>query len=148
MGSKPPAVRRAPGNPWRASITIPLLLLGVAALLLAGCASIETGPPADVAGRWTGECYNCPVRAFTLVLAQDRERLEGTLQAAGRSRLGESPMPLRDGKVAGRTVKFRTLGADGVTLDVSLDVSKDGRSLLGKGEHGAAFGLRFSRAGR
>ena len=122
------------------------LLLG--ALLLAGCTSIETGPPADVGGRWTGECYSCPVRAFTLVLMQDGERLEGTLQAAGRTGLGESAMPLLDGKVGGRTVKFRTLGADGVPLHVSLDVSKDGRSMLGKAEHRASFGLRFSRAGR
>ena len=120
----------------------------LAALLLAGCTSIATGPPADVGGRWAGECYSCPVRAFTLVLTQDGERLEGTLQAAGRTWLGESAMPLLDGKVAGRTVTFRTLGADGVPLHVSLDVSKDGRSMLGKGEHRAPFGLRFSRAGR
>ena len=120
----------------------------LAALLLTGCKSVETGPPADVAGRWMGECYSCPVRAFTLVLVQDGERLDGTLQAAGRSGLGESPMPLLDGAVAGRTVKFRTLGADGVPLFVSLDVSKDGRSLLGKAERRASFGLRFSRTGR
>ena len=115
------------------------------AALLAGCASVESGPPADVAGRWTGECYNCPVRAFTLVLTQDGEHLGGTLQAAGRSGLGESPMSLLDGRAAGRTVKFRTLGADGVPLIVDLELSRDGQTLLGKAEHRAPFGLRFRR---
>ena len=119
-----------------------------ALVLLAGCASVETGPPAGVAGRWIGQCYSCPVREFTLVLAQEGQQLTGTLQAAGRSGLGESPMALLDGRVAGRTVKFRTLGADGLPLEVSLDVSKDGQSLLGKAEHRAPFGVRFSRAGR
>src|SRR5262245_29946863 len=111
MALRPSAARRAP-HPWCASITVPLLLFGVAAFLLAGCRSIETRPPVDVAGRWTGGCYNCPVRTFTLVLIQDGERLEGALQATRRSGLGESPMPLLDGKVAGRTVKFCTLGAE------------------------------------
>ena len=136
----PRGTRGAPRSPFAA------LLL--AAVVIAGCASVATGPPADVAGQWTGECYNCPVRAFTLVMTQEGERLNGTLQAAGRSGLGEARMTLLDGQVSGRVVKFRTLGADGVPLEVNLEASKDGRSLLGKAEHRAPFGLRFTRAGR
>jgi hypothetical protein len=52
---------------------------------------------------------------------------------------------LLDGRVAGRTVKFRTLGADGVPLTVDLEVRKDGAAMLGKAEHRAPFGLRFRR---
>ena len=123
-----------------------VLLLGVL-FGVVGCASVESGSPADVAGHWIGECYNCPVRQFTLVLAQDGERLSGTLQAAGRTGLGEASMELLDGRVSGRVVKFRTIGADGVPLVVDLNASSDGQTLLGKAEHRAPFGVRFRRAG-
>ena len=138
----PHTVETAAAEPSRSSVTVCWLLL---ALVLAGCASVETGPPASVAGRWTGQCYSCPVREFTLALAQGGETLTGTLQAAGRTGLGESPMALLDGRVVGRIVTFRTLGADGVPLEVRLEVARDGQSLIGKGEHRASFGLRFTR---
>ena len=79
------------------------VVLSAAVLFAAGCASVETGPPRDVAGKWNGQCSDCPVRAFSLVLVQDGERLTGTLQASGRTGLGEREMPLLDGKIAGRT---------------------------------------------
>ena len=101
----------------------------VTAVVLAWCASLETGPPASVEGRWTGECYHCSVRTFTLVLTQDGERLTGTLQAVEPSGLGNLPMVLYDGRVTGRVVRFRTHGVDGVP-------------------HGTPFGLRFTRGGR
>jgi hypothetical protein len=117
----------------------------IAAVLLAGCASVARGPAAQVAGRWFGECYSCPVRYFRLVLAQEGERLSGTLYADGRTGLGEATMPLLDGRVSGRVVKFQTIGADGLPLVVDLNASRDGHALLGKGYHRAAFGLRFVR---
>lgn len=103
--------------------------------------------PRDVTGRWTGQCYNCPVRSFILVLRQDGEQLTGMLQAIGRSGLGEKEMPLVTGKISGRSVSFRVIGADGMALDSSLTLSRDGQTLEGQGRHRASFGLSFSRAG-
>lgn len=124
------------------------VLVGVAALVAAACASVETGPPPDVGGRWTGQCSDCPVRAFTLVLVQDGERLTGTLQASGRTGLGERPMPLVDGRISGRTVTFQATGADGVPLVATLTVAGDGTTMAGNGRHRSGFGLGFSRAAR
>ena len=124
--------------------------LGVAAVLLvaAACASVASGPPRDVAGTWTGQCSDCPVRGFTLVLVQDGERLSGALQASGRTGLGEREMPLREGRIAGRAVTFHAMGADGIPLHADLTVSADGQTMTGQGRHRAAFGLTFTRAGR
>ena len=115
-------------------------------LLLAACAA-ETGPPPDVSGRWTGQCVNCPVRAFGLELRQSGDQLSGTLQPSGRSGLGERPMPLLNGRITGRSVSFRVVGADGIPMEAELRVSGDGRSLEGQGRHRAGFGLSFTRTG-
>lgn len=121
------------------------LLMGIG-ILGAACASVETGPPPDVSGRWTGQCYNCPVREFTLVVAQDGGALSGTLQAAGRTGLGQREMPLRNGKVAGRRVTFETMGADGVAFVADLTVSGDGKTMDGHARHLAGFPVSFRRA--
>ena len=120
----------------------------VIALVLVGCASVETGPARDVAGRWSGQCFDCPVRSFTLVLAQGGDQLTGTLQASGRTGPDEAAMPLLEGKVAGRRVTFRTRGADGVPFFADLTVSDDGQAMDAQGRHRAAFGLKFIRASR
>jgi len=130
----------------RTILTVPAV--AVVLLAAAACASVETGPPRDVAGRWTGQCTDCPVRAFTLVLVQDGGRLRGTLQASGRTGLGESEMVLREGRIAGRAVTFHAVGADGIPLHANLRVSADGRTLTGQGRHRAAFALTFTRDGR
>ncbi|MBI3706539.1 MAG: hypothetical protein HY246_02460 [Proteobacteria bacterium] len=117
-----------------------------AAVVAAGDAAAQTEPPQNVAGRWTGQCYNCPVRAFSLVLSQSGEQLTGNLQASGRTGLGEKEMPLVSGRVSGRSVTFRVIGADGITLDSRLTVSRDGKTMEGQGQHRAAFGLTFVRA--
>jgi hypothetical protein len=88
------------------------------------------------------------VRAFRLVLTQNGQQLGGSLQASGRTGLGEREMPLLSGTVAGRTVTFQTRGADGVNFDATLRVGDDGQTMDGQGQHRSAFGLSFSRAGR
>ena len=124
---------------WMAALTAALLLA-------ASCVPTDSGPPPDVTGRWTGQCSDCPVRAFHLVLKQDGEQLTGSLRPVGRSGLGESELPLRNGKIAGRAVSFRVDGADGVAMDADLRVGADGRTMTGQGRHRAMFGLSFSRA--
>ncbi len=118
--------------------------VSAAVLLLGACASLETGTPADVAGRWDGRCSDCPVSAFALVLVQDGGRLTGILQASGRSGLGQRELPL-NGEVTGRVVAFRVVGADGVALDARLHLSADARTLEGRGRHRADFDLVFTR---
>ena len=124
------------------------LLVGTL-LLAAGCAG-ATGPEPmrEVAGRWTGQCERCPVRAFHLVLVQDGDRLTGTLRPQGRSGLGEGERPILDGKLVGRRVTFRTDAEDGVPFRAELQVSHDGQFLAGQGRHRADFPLTFTRAGR
>jgi hypothetical protein len=123
------------------------LVLGALLLVAGACASVETGPPRDVAGTWTGQCVNCPVKGFRLVLKQDGDKLTGTLQASGQTGLGENEMPLWNGKIAGRTVSFETVGRDRVPFVADLRVSGDGKSMTGTGRHRAAFGLGFTRTG-
>lgn len=125
-----------------------LALIGivfVVALAFSGAQAQDA--PRDLAGRWTGQCYNCPVRSFILVLRQDGEQLAGMLQAIGRTGLGEKEMPLVTGKISGRSVSFRVIGADGMALDSTLTLSRDGQTMEGQGRHRASFGLSFSRAG-
>lgn len=119
-----------------------------AALALAGCAQTDAGPVPPVTGQWSGQCSNCPVRSFTLVMSQNGDELTGRLRASGRTGLGESEMPLSDGKVIGRSVTFRVMGADGVPLVARLALSDDGQILDGQGQHRAAFGLTFRRIGQ
>jgi hypothetical protein len=97
--------------------------------------------------RPAGDCSDCPVRAFTLVLAQRGDALTGSLQASGRSGLGERETPLVAGKVAGRSVTFEMRGADGTAFEARLRVSGDGKTLEGNGRHRAGFGLTFTRSG-
>jgi hypothetical protein len=123
-----------------------VLLMGVVvALSIAGCATVETGPVRDVSGTWIGQCQNCPVRRFTLVIVQNGPELRGTLQASPRTGLGELPMPLLDGKISGRAVSFYTQGGDGVNFNVNLRVSGDGKRMDGHGSHRAGFPLFFTR---
>jgi hypothetical protein len=117
------------------------------ALFAAGCAPVETGPPPDVTGKWSGRCVNCPVREFSLVVAQKGEQVTGTLQASGRTGLGEDAMTLIGGKIVGRAVTFRTIGRDGVPFDADLRVGADGKTMAGQGRHRAGFDLTFARAG-
>ncbi len=120
-------------------------IVSVLVLVFSGAQAQDA--PRDVAGRWTGQCHNCPVRSFILVLRQDDEQLAGMLQAIGRSGLGEKEMPLVTGKISGRSVGFRVIGADGMALDSTLTLSRDGQTMEGQGRHRATFGLSFSRAG-
>jgi hypothetical protein len=112
---------------------------------LIGCATVETGPPRDVAGKWIGQCQNCPVQKFEMVLHQDGAELRGTVQATPRTGLGTLPMALRDGKLDGRNVSFYTETADGIPFKVSLRLSGDGKRLDGHGTHRAGFPLFFGR---
>ena len=54
------------------------VVLGAAVLFVAGCASVETGPPRDVAGTWTGRCFDCPVR----VMGADGIPLDASLRVS------------------------------------------------------------------
>lgn len=117
----------------------------VVAVWLAGCASVDTAAPRDVTGKWIGQCQNCPVRRFTLVIAQRGEQLTGTLQASPRTGLGEAEMPLVDGTISGRTITFQTKTADGIPFKASLRVSGDGKTLDGQAQHRAAFPVWFTR---
>lgn len=129
---------------FRLSLFVIAIVLGVASSTTRVTAQSEA--PQQVAGRWNGQCSNCPVRRFILVMRQNGEQLTGILQAVGRSGLGENEMPLVNGRIAGRTVTFRTVGADGMPLDAELRLSGDGTALEGQGRHRAAFGLKFTRA--
>lgn len=125
-----------------ASLALLALVLGAV-----GCASVDTGTPRDVSGTWTGQCDNCPVRSFRLIVKQEGEQVSGTLQATGQSGLGENEMPLAAGKVVGSAVTFETVGRDRVPLVVNLRVSGDGKTMTGQGRHRAPFGLSFTRTG-
>ena len=125
--------------------TVPFLAV---VLLASACASVESGPTRDVAGTWMGECRNCPVTAFTLVIAQAGGRLAGTLHAAGSTGLGERPIPLRNGTVVGGRVTFRAVGADGKPFQADLTVSEDGGSMAGYAQLDAVFPLAFKWMGR
>jgi hypothetical protein len=48
--------------------------------------------------------------------------------------------------IAGTRRPFRVVGDDGAPLEVDLNVSHDGRTMLGQGRNRAAFGFRFTRA--
>jgi hypothetical protein len=126
---------------------IAVLILGLNVAVAPNPPAAQTDPPRDVAGQWTGRCDRCPVKSFTLVLSQNGDRLAGHLQASGRTGLGENEMTLMAGKVEGRTITFRVIGADGIPLDSSLTVGSDGTTMEGTGRHRAAFGLSFVRAG-
>ena len=122
-----------------------VIMAVVVLALTSGCASVETGPPRAVAGTWNGQCVDCPHPLLRLVLAQNGDRLTGTLRGIGRSELGDPDVPLLGGKVTGDLVTFQVKGEDKVLLEANLRVSADGATMRGQVVHRTVFFVTFTR---
>jgi Tfp pilus tip-associated adhesin PilY1 len=125
-----------------------LLLLLV--LAVAGCASgmdtaMPAAPPATVAGRWTGQCFNCQATGFTMVLNQNGADVTGTVIAAGRHAFGDSAKPIINGRVRGNRFTFEAKGDPGDLWQVDVTTTPDGKTMEGTGYYNGSFGLRFTR---
>lgn len=124
-------------------------VLSAWAVFSSGCASVDTGPPRDVAGTWSGQCNECPHTLLRLVLVQNGERLSGTLRGIGRSELGDPDVPLLGGKVTGPLVTFQVKIDDRerALIEANLRVSNDGRTMRGQMIHRSIFFVTFTRMG-
>jgi len=126
------------------------VVLSAWAVFTSGCASVETGPPRDVAGTWSGQCTDCPHTFLRLVLIQNGERLTGTLRGIGRSELGDPDVPLLGGKVSGHLVTFQAKIDDRerALIEANLRVSADGGTMTGQVVHRSVFLVTFTRMSR
>ena len=98
-------------------------LIAVLVAALAGCASTGTtssdagGPPADVAGSWSGfTSGGATGGAVSLVLNQSGNAVTGTIDVGGRSDVSG---PLT-GTVSGTSVKFRLTSGYGSTGELRV----------------------------
>jgi hypothetical protein len=99
---------------------IPVLVV-VALLSVAGCAgtsngpSAAVGPPADVAGTWSGALVGgAPV---TMMLEQSGAKVKGDLRVGGRADIS-GPV---EGSVEGNTIKLRSSTGTAPLLNVRGD---------------------------
>jgi hypothetical protein len=103
-----------------------------------------------VTGPWIGSYTTTHGNSgkSTLVLRQNGEIVTGTIQIVNVDpSFGPAPRPIQDGHLAGRTLGFKAIGADGGILSADLQVSADGRELSGSGRHtnlGYDAQLRFT----
>lgn len=79
--------------------------------------------PARVEGEWRLR-LSAPERQATLRLRQSYQKVEGTLTLAGRT------LPIEDGRLEGRELRFRYTPPGGAPVQVTAEV--DGRRLTGQ----------------
>lgn len=105
--------------------TASFVVLAVLAAFVAGCASTDSatsqpvGPPANVAGAWSGSTVGAGGASVSLELKQNGGVVTGTIEVGGRPDLSG---PLQ-GTVSGNTARFRLTSGFGSTGE--LTVSKD-----------------------
>jgi hypothetical protein len=106
----------------------------------------SAGPAANVSGRWTGQCYGCTVKAFTLILEQRGQEVIGSIKTDGAPTFGDDEKPILGGKVASTLLTFQARGSASELFVASLTVSGDGKSMSGRGNYrSTGFDLRFAR---
>ena len=99
----------------------------------------------DVSGNWTGECFGCAARAFTLKLTQNGEVLTGTIKTEGAPNFGDDEKSISDGKLSKRKITFWVKGNPGDIFEVELTLSRDGKTMSGYGYYRGSFSLKFTR---
>jgi hypothetical protein len=106
--------------------TASFVALAVLAAFVAGCASTDSaasrrpaGPPANVAGSWSGFTVGAGGTSVSLELRQSGNAVTGTIEVGGRPDLSG---PL-EGTISGNTVRFRLTSGFGSAGE--LNVSSD-----------------------
>lgn len=105
--------------------TMSFIALAVLAVFVAGCASTDSatsqpaGPPANVAGSWSGSTVGAGGAVVSLELKQNGGAVTGTIKVGGRPDLSG---PLQ-GTVSSNTVRFKLTSGFGSTGE--LTVSQD-----------------------
>jgi hypothetical protein len=121
----------------RCAFVVVLLALGV---MMAGCASTSSsqaaaGPPANVAGSWTGGTVGASGASVRMQLAQTGAAVNGNIEVAGRSDLSG---PLT-GTVSGNAVRFKLTSGYGSSGELTVN----GNTITGVV---AGNGIRLHRA--
>lgn len=102
--------------------TVSFVALAIFAVCVAGCASTDSavskpaGPPANVAGSWSGSTVGAGGTTVSLELKQNGSAVTGTIQIGGRPDLSG---PLQ-GTVSGNTVRFRLTSGFGTSGELNV----------------------------
>jgi hypothetical protein len=101
--------------------TLSWAVIGLILVFGAGCASSSspaastTGPPANIAGSWSGGYYGARSNSVSMQLQQQGAAVTGTIQVGGRSDL-DGPIK---GTVRGNMVDFSLANGGSGTMQIS-----------------------------
>ena len=101
--------------------TVSWVLIGLVLMLGAGCASSSSapaaasGPPANVAGSWSGGFYGALSNSVSMQLKQQGTAVSGNIDVGGRSDLSGGI----SGTVSGNTLSYRIANGGSGTMQVS-----------------------------
>jgi hypothetical protein len=115
--------------------TLSWVVIGLVLMLGAGCASsssapaASTGPPANVAGSWSGGLYGPQSNSVSMQLQQKGTAVTGTIQVGGRTDLSGGIT----GTVSGNMFNYDLANGGAGTMQVS------GNTMSGTVSDGSPF---------